>query len=139
MNKRTVCICFFGGDPTPQLPFVLEFSEQALKEASGKILRICWETNGNMNPGLLDAMLNLSLRSGGCIKFDLKAWNDNLHKALTGVSNLQTMENFSRAGGWVDLRFEPPLLIASTLWVPVMWRKRKSGLLLGSMPLLILI
>ena len=118
VNKRTSCICFFGGDPTPQLPFALEFSKQALTEASGRILRICWETNGNMNPGLLDEMLELSLRSGGCIKFDLKAWNEDLHKALTGVSNLQTLENFSSAGGWVNLRFEPPLLVASTLLVP---------------------
>jgi pyruvate formate lyase activating enzyme len=96
----------------------LEFSKQALTEASGRILRICRETNGNMNSGFLDEMLELSLRSGGCIKFDLKAWKEDLHKALTGVSNLQTLENFSRAGGSVDLRFEPPLLVASTLLVP---------------------
>ncbi|MDD1752914.1 MAG: radical SAM protein, partial [Methanotrichaceae archaeon] len=33
VNKRTSCICFFGGDPTPQLPFALEISKQALEEA----------------------------------------------------------------------------------------------------------
>ncbi len=71
-----------------------------------------------MNPELLDQMLDLSLKSGGCIKFDLKAWDDNLHRALTGVSNRMTLENFSRAGKMIDLRKDPPLLIANTLIVP---------------------
>jgi len=71
-----------------------------------------------MNPDLLDKMVNLSLESGGCIKFDIKAWNDSLHRALCGVSNVRTKENFERAAQWVKKRPEPPLLIASTLLVP---------------------
>jgi pyruvate formate lyase activating enzyme len=63
-------------------------------------------------------MLILSLDSGGCIKFDIKAWNDSLHKALCGVSNERTKENFERAAQWVKKRPVPPLLIASTLLVP---------------------
>jgi len=32
-------------------------------------------------------VVDLSLTSGGCIKFDIKSWNDSLHTALCGVSN----------------------------------------------------
>jgi pyruvate formate lyase activating enzyme len=71
-----------------------------------------------MNPDLLNEMVNLSLESGGCVKFDIKAWNHSLHRALCGVSNARTKENFERAAQWVKKRPEPPLLIASTLLVP---------------------
>lgn len=118
VDERTSCICYFGGDPTPQLPFALKASRLALEENKGRILRICWETNGSMNKGLLDKMIDLSLNSGGCIKFDLKAWDENLNMALTGVTNKRTLENFQRVGEKIDLRPFPPLLIASTLLVP---------------------
>ncbi|MBI5966856.1 MAG: radical SAM protein, partial [Deltaproteobacteria bacterium] len=83
VDGRTSCICYFGGDPAPQLPFSLEASRKALEENKGRILRICWETNGSMHKNLLDEMIKLALDSGGCIKFDLKAWNENLNIALT--------------------------------------------------------
>jgi pyruvate formate lyase activating enzyme len=118
VDERTSCICYFGGDPTSQLPFALEASKKALEAMKGKILRICWETNGSMHEGLLDEMILLSLKSGGCIKFDLKAWDENLHIALTGITNKRTIHNFSRVGEKIGLRPVPPLLIASTLLVP---------------------
>jgi pyruvate formate lyase activating enzyme len=71
-----------------------------------------------MNPALLSRMLEISLVSGGCIKFDLKAWNDDLHQALTGASNRRTLENFAQAGESAETRRDPPLLVASTLLVP---------------------
>jgi pyruvate formate lyase activating enzyme len=71
-----------------------------------------------MSPDLLREMVQLSLTSGGCIKFDIKAWNDSLHTALCGVSNERTKINFEWAAQWVKKRLEPPLLIASTLLVP---------------------
>jgi pyruvate formate lyase activating enzyme len=71
-----------------------------------------------MNPDLLKEMVELSLTSGGCIKFDIKAWNDPLHRALCGVSNERTKENFEWVAQWIKKRPEPPLLIASTLLVP---------------------
>jgi len=89
-----------------------------LEKKRDKILRICWETNGSMSPRLLDEMISLSLPSGGCIKFDIKAWNEKVHHALCGVSNRQTKQNFERAAPWLGKRGEPPLLIASTLLVP---------------------
>jgi pyruvate formate lyase activating enzyme len=63
-------------------------------------------------------MVSLSLNSGGCIKFDIKAWSESLHIALCGVSNERTRENFESVAKWVSERPEPPLLIASTLLVP---------------------
>lgn len=71
-----------------------------------------------MAPGLLDEIMDLALESGGCIKFDLKAWDENLHKALTGVTNQRTLANFKRAAQKARQRTMPPALIASTLMVP---------------------
>ncbi len=62
--------------------------------------------------------LALSLESGGCIKFDPKAWDETLHKVLAGIANKRTNDNFATAGKKVGLRPLPPLLIASTLLVP---------------------
>ncbi len=118
VNDHTSCICYFGGDPTPQLPHSIQVSQKAIEGAKGRILRICWETNGSMNPNLLKEMVDLSLTSGGCIKFDIKAWSDSLHTALCGVSNERTKRNFERVAEWIKKRPEPPLLIASTLLIP---------------------
>ncbi len=118
VDAKTSCICYFGGDPTPQLPHAVKASELALDQAEGRKLRICWETNGAMNPRLLEKMLNLSLKSGGCVKFDLKAWDERLQMALCGVGNRRTLDNFALAAKWIGRRKEPPLVIASTLMVP---------------------
>lgn len=118
VDGRTACLCFFGGDPTPQLPHALEAARLAQEASRGRILRICWETNGCMNPALLEQMLELSLISGGCLKFDLKAWSEGVHRALTGASNRRTLENFARAAARISERPEVPLLVASTLLVP---------------------
>lgn len=118
VDDRTSCICFFGGDPVPQAPFSLKAARLAREKAKGRILRICWETNGSMHSAILDKMVEMALKSGGNIKFDLKAWNENLNIALTGTSNRRTLENFARAGIRVAERPVPPLLIASTLLVP---------------------
>lgn len=118
VDKQTSCICYFGGDPTPQLPFAIRASRLALQQKKNRILRICWETNGTMNRILLNEMIDLSLKSGGCIKFDLKSWNESLHMALTGVTNTRTIENFAFAAGRIHKRTSPPLLTASTLLVP---------------------
>jgi pyruvate formate lyase activating enzyme len=118
VDEQTSCICYFGGDPTPQLPHSIQVSKKAIERAGGRILRVCWETNGSMNPDLLKEMVDLSLTSGGCIKFDIKAWNDSLHTALCGVSNKRTKRNFEWVAEWIEKRPEPPLLMASTLLVP---------------------
>jgi pyruvate formate lyase activating enzyme len=118
VNGRTACICYFGGDPSPQLSFSLRASREAIKKNKGRILRICWETNGSMHPELLDEMMELALNSGGCVKFDLKAWDPHLHMALTGVTNKRSLDNFARAATSIDRRPTPPPLIASSLLIP---------------------
>ena len=118
VDPDTSCICYFGGDPAPQVLHALKASKIAKQKAKGRVLRICWETNGAVQAKFLKMMAKLSLYSGGCIKFDLKAWDERIHVSLCGVSNRQTLENFKAAAGWVRQRPKPPLLIASTLMVP---------------------
>ena len=118
VDKKTNCICYFGGDPTPQILHAIKTSKMALKDADGRILRICWETNGAVKEPFLTMMADLSLKSGGCIKFDLKAWDKGIHHALCGVTNTRTLENFRTLAEWTAQRPKPPLLIASTLLVP---------------------
>jgi pyruvate formate lyase activating enzyme len=71
-----------------------------------------------MNTALLNEMMDLSIESGGCVKFDLKAMDTKIHYALCGVDNRQTFENFAIAAERISERPEPPPLIASTLLVP---------------------
>jgi len=118
VDERTSCICYFGGDPTPQLPHSIRVARLALQKNEGRILRICWETNGSMHPALLRQAADIALHSGGCIKFDLKAWNEGLHVALCGVSNNRTLANFQLLAEYARRRPSPPLLVASTLLVP---------------------
>lgn len=116
VDGKTACLCYFGGDPTPQIAFSLQAAEEAFREHSQ--LRLCWETNGSMTPALADRMFELALRSGGCVKFDLKARTDSLHRALTSASNQLTLRNFRRLASRISERPDPPPLVASTLLVP---------------------
>jgi pyruvate formate lyase activating enzyme len=118
VDEKTSCICYFGGDPTPQIQHAIAASEMALNKNKGRVLRICWETNGAMNPRLLEKIAELSLKSGGCVKLDLKAFDENLNVALCGVTNKRTLENFEMLSEMAKTRPDPPLLIASTLLVP---------------------
>jgi pyruvate formate lyase activating enzyme len=50
--------------------------------------------------------------------FDIKAYDESLHFALTGISNRRTLENFGRAAKRFTKRPRGPLVIVSTLLVP---------------------
>ncbi len=120
-NAQVSCICYFGGDPSPQMPHAIRVSELAIGRARdvGRIMRICWESNGYMRKDFAEQAAELSLQSGGCIKFDLKAWNENLNKAMCGVSNRPTLENFKMIGEmFYEKRSNIPVLTASTLLIP---------------------
>ncbi len=117
-DEKTSCICYFGGDPSPQIAHAIRTSEIAREKAGERILRICFETNGNESMLLLKKAAQLSLESGGCIKVDLKAFDENLNLALCGVSNKAVRENFKWLASYCKQRKEPPFLIASTLLVP---------------------
>jgi len=118
IEPRTRCICFFGGDPACQVEHALAAANLAREQREGRILRICWETNGSVSRQFLKHMAEVSLESGGCIKFDLKAWDEPLHRALCGVSNRPTLANFEYLAGLTSRRPDPPFLVASTLLVP---------------------
>ncbi len=110
-RNRVKCICHFGGSPEPQLPFAIRFSRRALEVRPD--VMICWEWNGAGNARLALKAAKLSSVSGGTVKFDLKAWNENLHLILTGRSNERVKENFAR----IAEEF-PEVISATTLLVP---------------------
>jgi len=120
-NEHVSCICYFGGDPSAQMPHAIRTSQIALERAErGKrILRICWETNGYEKEEFALKAAEISLKSGGNLKFDLKTWNESLNLALCGVSNAPTLETFKRIGErFFRQRPELPIMTASTLLVP---------------------
>jgi len=114
-NEKISCICYFGGSPEPHLPFALKVSEKILESKS---MRICWEWNGCGNEKLVRKAAELSFKSNGIVKFDLKAFDRNLSLALSGVSNERAYSNFRIiAEEFFDKR-EEPVLTATTLLVP---------------------
>jgi pyruvate formate lyase activating enzyme len=118
VDEKTSCICYFGGDPTAQLPHSIKTSKIAIEKAKGRILRICWETNGTMMPSYLKTVADISMKTGGCIKIDLKTWDETLNIALCGVSNRQTKKNIKYLAEYGKQRKKPPFLVVSTLLVP---------------------
>lgn len=119
-DRSITCLCWFGGTPEPQMPFVYELSRKLKERAEKKkrIFRICLEANGNFSWPWLEKIAQISLESGGGIKFDLKAWDENLNKVLSGRGNKATFENFHRLKKLHSERKEPPFLRASTLLIP---------------------
>lgn len=118
VNDKVTCICYFGGNPDPQLPHAIETSNIAIESSKDGILRICMESNGNSNPTLLKRFAKIAFESGGSIKFDLKTFDENLNLALTGISNKTTLKNFKMLSRFHKKRKEVPFLCASTLLVP---------------------
>ncbi|MEN3202387.1 MAG: radical SAM protein [Atribacterota bacterium] len=112
VHPRVSCVCFFGGDPGPQIAHALAFA----RKVRGR-LRICWETNGAMDFRILQEMYKLSCESGGILKVDIKAFDERIHFALTGVANRRTLENFL----WLateSKKHNRYTVVASTLLVP---------------------
>lgn len=120
VDDQTACICFFGGDPTPQLAHAVATARLARRRAKAqrRHLRLCFETNGAMSPKLLRTVADLALESGGVIKVDLKAWHPGVHQALCGAAAERTRENFAYLAGRRKERPGVPLVVATTLLVP---------------------
>ena len=97
-NMKITCLCYFGGTPEPQLPFSINLAKRILekikKEGQSRKFRVCWEWNGSGNRDLAEKCMQIALKSGGNIKFDLKSFNEKLNLSLCGVSNKRTLENF---------------------------------------------
>ncbi|MEM3403362.1 MAG: radical SAM protein [Nitrososphaeria archaeon] len=120
VRANVSCICYFGGDPSVQMPHALKTCQIVLERAkvTGRILRVCWETNGYWKREFALQATKISLESGGIIKVDLKSWDENLNKAFCGVSNTPTLIVFKEIGKFFRERPELPVLTASTLLVP---------------------
>lgn len=97
-NKNITCVCYFGGTPECQFLFTITASEKILEKLQQidpkRKMRICWEWNGSGNPKNVEKCMQIALKSGGNIKFDLKSYHEILNLALCGVSNKRTYENF---------------------------------------------
>ncbi len=118
-NHRISCICYFGGSPEPQLPFILEASREAIEAKKDKPLRICFEWNGCGQPSFVKRAAEIALETGGNIKFDLKCYTPELSLALSGVSNKRAFKNFEMiAQELYPKRKDLPVLSATTLLVP---------------------
>jgi len=115
VDDSTACICFFGGDPAPQVPHAIATVRRALKRKPD--LTICWETSGLLRKVFLQKMITYSLLNDGTIKFDLKAFNREIYYALTGADNKAVLDNF-RLCAKVGREKNVTLAVASTLLVP---------------------
>ena len=125
MDPKVTCVCYFGGDPTPHAPLLIEASRKIMERARREKQwpkRICWETDGLAHPSLMKAMARLSLESGGIVKIDWKAWTPAVYEALTGVSGEKAVErlkiNVRLVAEMGRERPSPPLLVVSILLVP---------------------
>ncbi len=123
LDPRVTCICYFGGDPTPHTPLLLQVSRRVLEENKSKLpKRICWETDGLVNPAIMRQMAWLSLVSGGIVKIDWKAWTPSIYEALTGVDGEKAVKRLKENARVVAemgvKRSNPPLLVVSVLLVP---------------------
>ena len=123
MDKRVRCVCFFGGSPEPQILFALHSAERIILESKGS-KHICWEWNGSGRTDLVKRAAELSMESGGTVKFDLKAFDSKLHHALCGVGNKRTLQNFKLLAGMFP---EGDVITATTLLVPYYVDKKEVG------------
>lgn len=115
VNPEVFCVCYFGGDPTPNIYYVINLSEKILEKQK---CRICFETNGSVSLKIFKRIVDIALKSDGIIKIDLKAFSKEIHYTLTGSSNENTLKNIEYASKFFDKRKEPPLLVVSVLLVP---------------------
>lgn len=113
-DDRTACVCYFGGDPACNPQHSLETSRLLYEERN---VRVCYETNGNISRKWLAPISEIVRKSGGTIKFDLKAYTPELYTVLTGVSNEVVFKNFDILAKEGKNR-EGEYLVASILLVP---------------------
>lgn len=80
-------IFFSGGEPTVHLPYIEKVVEHARKKAPGT--KVNFDTNGYMTGQSLLRVLSFATS----ITFDLKAYHNEVHLALTGVSSSPVLRN----------------------------------------------
>jgi pyruvate formate lyase activating enzyme len=85
-------ISFSGGEPTIHLPYVERVVEEARKIKPDT--KVNFDTNGYMTEESLERVLSFSTS----ITYDLKAYNDQVHLALTGASLQPVLRNAEYVG-----------------------------------------
>lgn len=80
-------IFFSGGSPTPSLPYIEMVVEEA-REIDKK-LKINYDTNGFLTEKSLDRVLDFA----SSITFDIKAFDDRIHRELTGAPVQPVLRN----------------------------------------------
>jgi pyruvate formate lyase activating enzyme len=113
-NENTACVCYFGGDPACNSKHSLETSRLLIEDRQ---VRVCYETNGNISRKWLSPISEIVRKSGGTIKFDLKAITPEIYSALTGVSNDIVLKNFKTLA-LEENSHEREFLVASILLIP---------------------
>ncbi len=119
-DERVTCVCYFGGDPSSQIVHAIMTSRKILERSrrEGRIVRICWETNGQMSLSVLKEVVKLSLVSGGIVKIDVKAWTPSVYRALTGGEIEPVIRSIKYVAQFMRERPEVPILTVSLLLVP---------------------
>jgi pyruvate formate lyase activating enzyme len=85
-------ISFSGGEPTISLPYVERVVEEARRIKPDT--KVNFDTNGYMTEKSLERVLSFSTS----ITYDLKAYNDEVHLALTGASSKPVLRNAEYIG-----------------------------------------
>jgi pyruvate formate lyase activating enzyme len=80
-------IFFSGGEPTIHLPYIEAFVTEARKLSPG--LKINFDTNGYLTGASLTKVLKFTTS----ITYDIKAFSDEVHLALTGASSAPVLRN----------------------------------------------
>ncbi len=79
-------IFFSGGSPTPSLPYIEKVVSEAKKKGE---VKINYDTNGFLTVNSLKRVLNFT----DSITFDIKAYYDDVHRALTGAPVKPVLRN----------------------------------------------
>jgi len=85
-------IFFSGGEPTVHLPYIEKVVEEARKIRPNT--KVNFDTNGYMTEESLERILAFTTS----ITFDLKAYNEEVHLALTGASSKPVLRNAEYIG-----------------------------------------
>jgi pyruvate formate lyase activating enzyme len=80
-------IFFSGGSPDPSLPYVEEVVREARKR--DRRVKVNYDTNGFMTEESLERVLRVSTS----ITYDIKAYHDDVHRALTGAPVAPVLRN----------------------------------------------
>ncbi|UCH23687.1 MAG: radical SAM protein [Deltaproteobacteria bacterium] len=91
-RMRADRIFFSGGEPTIHLPYIEKVVEAARKLKPDT--RVNFDTNGYMTQESLKRVLALTTS----ITYDLKAYRDEVHQALTGASSRPVLRNAAYIG-----------------------------------------